>query len=218
MLELDQLRSEASEGDIELATRLSGLIDRITESVGKIENHPPPSKVLVEQAREAQAVALDKATALLPSEFAGRLDAYSQATFGRAWDHDSVEKLAVNRLVSGYLVAPYVPSNVAQVLALHAATFPHHSMNVELYATIAERLAAGGSVREGVELARAGLRYCDNHTDVNLLQNRVKADLSRASRRGRCADEFRRADLAWVSVHVEHFARPAGIGRLLVHN
>ena len=174
MLELDQLRSGASDGDIELATRLSGLTDRIAESVGKIENLTPPSKVLVEQAREAQAVALDKAAALLPSEFAGRLDAYSQVTFGRAWDHESVEKLAVNRLVSGYLVAPYVPSNVAQVLALHAVTFPHHSMNVELYATIAERLAAGGSVREGVELARAGLRHCANHTDVSLLQNRVK--------------------------------------------
>lgn len=129
---------------------------------------------LLQQVRDAQAVAFTRAMALRPAEFSGRLDAYSKATFGHAWDHKWAEKQAINRLVSGYLVAPNVPADVAQVLALHAATFPNHAMNVELYSTIAERLVGGGDVGEGTALARAGLRNCAHHPDVSRLQDRVR--------------------------------------------
>ncbi len=174
MQELDKLHTEANEPDPDLATRLNGLINRIAESVNSYENHSPASEVLVQQAREARAVALDTAAVLLPAEFAGRPDAYSQLTFGRAWDRNAVEKQAINRLVNGYLVAAEVRSDVTQVLALHAATFPRNSMNVQLYATISERLAGSGNVSEGAELARAGLLHCAGHPDVSRLQDRMK--------------------------------------------
>ena len=123
------------------------------------------------QARDAQAVALIRAAALRPVEFAGRFEAYSQAAFGGVWDHNWAEKESINRLVSGYMVAAEVPSDVFHVLSVRAVTFPNHAMNVELYSTIAVRLMGVGEVREAAELARAGLRNCANHSDFKRLQD-----------------------------------------------
>jgi len=164
---------EASTGS-ELAARVSEVIDRLAGHVASLEQRASVAPALVQQAREAQAVALARAAELLPSQFAGRLDAYCQATFGQAWDREAVEKQAVNRLVSGYLVAPRMPADVPQVLALHSVTFPRNAMNVELHATIAERLAGEGDLRGGIALAKAGLRACADQPDVALLRDRLK--------------------------------------------
>ncbi len=171
--EVGQLHTESGQTDTQLATGLNDLIDRISKFVNKFEGQASASTVLAQQVRDAQAIALDRAAALLPAEFAGRLDDYSQATYGFAWDRKWAETQAINRLISSYLVAAEVPSDVAHVLELHSATFPHHPMNVELYSTIAERLVGVGDLVAGTELARAGLRNCAQHSEIKRLQERV---------------------------------------------
>jgi hypothetical protein len=174
LLELDRLQHETHTDDDAVEARLASVVERIAESADELAIQSPASTVLAKQAREARAVALEWAARMLPDRFAGRLDAYWQATSGRPWNRQAVEKQAINRLVTGYVVAPKLPSDAAQVLALHAVTFPDHPMNVELFTTIAERLVGEGELRGGVALARAGLEYCANHSDVSRLQQRVK--------------------------------------------
>lgn len=166
--------NQAGGSDAELATHLNALLDRIAKSATAIENASTASAILVQQAREARAIALERAAELLPAEFAGCRDTYCEAAFGPAWDRAAVEQQAINRLVSGYLVAAELPADVSHVLSLHAVTFPNSSMNVDLYTTLAERLTGEGDLRGGLELARAGLRLCANHADVSRLQERVK--------------------------------------------
>jgi len=153
---------------------LSTAIERITQAATVIEQQLPDSATITRQAREAQAISFERAAERGGGEFSERLANFSVASFGREWDRTAFEKEAINRLVTDYLVAPALPADAPDVLALHAATFPNHPMNVDLYTTIAQRLVGEGELQDGLSVARAGLQVCGQHPNVNRLHECLK--------------------------------------------
>ncbi len=172
--EIDRLPHEAGEAQDDLRARLAAAIDRVAAATTRIGRQADASKLLVRQAREAHAVALDWAATRAPGEFTRRRDAYCQATLAGPWDSQDLETRAVQRMVDGILLAPELPGDLPEVLALHAAMFPRHAMNVEIYSALAERQVGVGQVLAGLRLAREGVEACAEHADVGRLEQRLQ--------------------------------------------
>ncbi len=172
MLEMNEIRLTARAGQVD-GERITGIIDRIHASSEELADSSELTAAERRQLREAELAALKSAAELAPAQFRQLYDDFSRTHF----QHDSAAvdgaEASALRILDEYLTANALPPTARYALTLHTLSYPSCSMNVQLFSTMAERLANEKHLAASIQIATDGTKLCSHLPGVQKLQGQI---------------------------------------------
>jgi hypothetical protein len=171
---LDQLGSlDVQSGERDNAA-LNETLKVISTRADQLANHAASGDTLRMRACEAKFHALTLAAAQAPEIYSEVRESYGRAVFGADYAKRDLAQESVQRIVMRCLTPDQSDDETVLSLMLHARMYPDCSANVDLYATLVDRLVAKGRAPVAAALAREGLTACRGHANLETLQCRLK--------------------------------------------
>jgi peroxiredoxin len=150
------------------AGQVNALLDRIALSSEFIEKSPQASPHDQQQASESRRIA----STLVPGLVRDKDGAGAQQ-LPRAAEMLASQEASAAKFLDEYLTVPRLSPRALSVLSLHAVMYPECETNVALYTALVDRLASESQPQRAIQVAKAGLRYCDARAGTAGIQQQL---------------------------------------------
>jgi hypothetical protein len=163
-------RSGAADG-----TRIRRLIDQIQASSDELVNgNGLSTQAECRQVREVEFAAWTLAAELAPADFSAPRENFRATHFPNELMTDDASDASALRILGEYLTAKQMPPHAHYALKLHAISYPNCPLNVQLFGTMAERLANEKQLDDSIQVATDGVQLCAHLPGVQKLQGQVE--------------------------------------------